>query len=71
MSAQRIVDDLERQGVLASRRVGTQREVSLNPRYFALLELRALLERLSLADEALVREVESLRRRPRRAAKPL
>ncbi|MHB8229934.1 MAG: MarR family transcriptional regulator [Vulcanimicrobiaceae bacterium] len=71
MSVQRIVNDLERQGVLASRRVGVQREVRLNPSYFAYRELKALLLRVSLADEGLTETVESLRRRPRRAGKAL
>ncbi|MHB8355444.1 MAG: winged helix-turn-helix domain-containing protein [Vulcanimicrobiaceae bacterium] len=71
MSVQRIVNDLERQGVLASRRTGVQREVRLNPSYFAYRELKALLLRVSLADEGLTETVESLRRRPRRAGKAL
>ncbi|MCL5258638.1 MAG: hypothetical protein M1314_02710 [Firmicutes bacterium] len=71
MSVQRIVNDLERQGVLASRRAGVQREVRLNPSYFAYRELKALLLRVSLADEGLTETVESLRRRPRRAGKAL
>ena len=71
MSVQRIVNDFERQGVLASRRAGVQREVRLNPSYFAYRELNALLLRLSLADEDLTETVESLRRRPRRAGKAL
>lgn len=70
-SAQRIINDLERQGVLASRLRGTQREIRLNPSYFAAGELRTLLLRLSLADESLVHAVESIRRRPRRAGKAL
>ncbi len=71
MSAQRIVNDLERQGVLASRMRGSQREVRLNPSYFAASELRALLMRLSAADRPLVHKIESIRRRPRRARKEL
>jgi sugar-specific transcriptional regulator TrmB len=71
MSAQRIVNDLEKQGVVASRVHGVQREVRLNPSYFAYAELRALLLRLSIADAPLVRELESMRRRPRRAGKDL
>lgn len=71
MSAQRIVNDLERQGVLASRLRGRQREVRLNPTYFAARELRALLLRLSSGDLRLLRNIELMRRRPRRAGKEL
>lgn len=71
MSVQRMVNDLERQGIVASRLQGNQREVRLNPSYFAKDQLRALLLRLSLADDELVRAVESIRRRPRRAGKEL
>jgi len=71
ISTQRIVTDLEKQGVLASRLQGVQREVRLNRSYFAYAELRALLLRLSNAEPALVREIESMRRRPRRAGKEL
>lgn len=71
LSAQRIVNDLERQGIVASRLLGAQREVRLNPSYFAAAELRALLLRVALADPVLTREIESIRRRPRRAGKEL
>lgn len=71
LSAQRIINDLERQGVLASRVMGTQREVRLNPSYFAASELRTLLLRLGLAEREITRQVESIRRRPRRAGKEL
>ena len=70
-SAQRIINDLERQGVLASRLRGTQREIRLNPSYFAASELRALLLHLSPADAPLMQAIESTRRRPRRAGKEL
>jgi hypothetical protein len=39
MSVQRIVNDLQKQGVVASRLHGAQREVPLNPAYFAYAEL--------------------------------
>ena len=69
LSAQRIINDLERQSVLASRMRGTQREVRLNPSYFAVNELRALLLRLALSESALAEQIEAMRRRPRRAGK--
>lgn len=71
MSAQRIVNDLERQGVVSSRLQGNQREVRLNPSYFAFVELRTLLVRLALTEPLISQEVESLRRRPRRAGKEI
>jgi hypothetical protein len=71
MSAQRIINDLERQNIIASRSQGTQREVRLNPAYFASTQLQELLLRLSPAEPDLVARVEALRRRPRRAKKEL
>lgn len=71
MSAQRAVNDLEAQGVVSSRIQGTQREVKLNPRYFAFEQLRSLLLRLAAAEPQITETVENLRRRPRRAGKEL
>ena len=71
MSVQRIIDDFERQNVLASRISGNQREVRLNPSYFAAEQLRELLVRLAPAESELIASIESLRRRPRRARKEL
>lgn len=48
-SIQRMLLDLEDQGVIASRLRGRTRLVSLNPRYFAVGELKALLHRLAQA----------------------
>lgn len=70
-SVQNIVAALDRDGVLASRVSGRARIVSLDPRYFAYRELKALLLRISEAEPEL-RAVASRRRsRPRRAGKPL
>ena len=71
MSVQRAVTQLDREGVTASRVIGVQREVRLNPRFFALSELQVLLLRLADAMPEERRSVEALRRRPRRAAKAL
>ena len=68
---QRALRGLERDGLVAARTVGRTRLVTLNPAYFARRELAAYLERLADADQALQRAVTSLRRRPRRAGKPL
>ncbi len=71
MSVQRAIDAFDREGVTASRIFGVQRQVRLNPRYFALPQLRELLLRLaeSLPEER--RTIEQQRRRPRRARKAL
>ncbi len=70
-SIQKIVDSLDREGVLATRLIGGQRRVSLNPRFFAGNELRALLLRLAEAEEELKAKAAGLRRRPRRKGKSL
>ena len=70
-SIQTIVRDLDREGVLATRRVGGSRMVSLDPRYFASKELLALLLRLAEAEPELREAATSRRSRPRRAGKPL
>lgn len=62
---------LERDGMVAGRSVGRTRVFCFDPRYFALRELRAYLTRLSANEPALEREVQNLRRRPRRTGKPL
>ena len=62
---------LEQDGLVAARSVGRTRVFCFNPRYFALRELRAYLARLCAIEPALEREVQNLRRRPRRTGKPL
>ncbi|MDQ2991777.1 MAG: hypothetical protein M3R30_03010 [Candidatus Eremiobacteraeota bacterium] len=71
ISVQRIVESLELEGAVATRLVGRQRQISLNPRYFARTELAALLRRMALSDQRLMEAVGALRRRPRRKGKPL
>jgi len=71
MSVQRAVDDFDKEGVTASRKLGIQRQVRLNPRYFALAQLRDFLLRLSDAFPAERRAIEQERRRPRRTGKSL
>ena len=66
-SVQRMVNDLERDGVLATRIVGANREVSLDRRFYGADELRSLLLKYAKRDPDLERRVSSLRRRPRRA----
>jgi DNA-binding transcriptional ArsR family regulator len=62
---------LERDGLIAGRLVGRTRLFEINPRYFAVKELRDLLDRLAAADAGLKRRVSDLRRRPRRTGKRL
>ncbi len=71
LSVQRIVDALERDGVVVTRLVGVERRVTFNPRFYAVNELKALLLRLSDRNERLGEAVYGLRRRPRRKGKAL
>jgi DNA-binding MarR family transcriptional regulator len=71
LSVQRIVDDLQAQGVVATRLRGNQRQTVLNPTWFAANELSELLSRMVDADAALRDHLAMLRRRPRRKGKPL
>jgi hypothetical protein len=70
-SVQRMVNDLEREGVVATRIVGANRQVSLNPRFYGANELRSLLLKYAKRDPGLESKVAKLRRRPRRAGKAL
>jgi DNA-binding transcriptional ArsR family regulator len=67
----RALAGLERDALVAGRSVGRTRVYMLNPAYFAKRELEAYLSRLSQADRGLLDQVDQLRRRPRRAGKPL
>jgi hypothetical protein len=71
ISVQRMVNNLEREGVFATRIVGANRQVRLNPRFYGADELRALLLKYAKRDPTLERRVAELRRRPRRAGKAL
>ena len=68
---QMAIRSLERDGLVASRRVGRSRLVRLNPRYFARQDLQSYLLTLAGADRALQARVAAIRRRPRRSGKPL
>ena len=63
-SIQNILQDLEDQGLVASRRQGRMRFVALDPRYFAYKELQALLERLAEAEPELDAAASQRRSRP-------
>lgn len=68
---QKALTGLERDGLLVGRLIGRTRSYSTNPRYFARTELDAYLQRLAEADDDLQARAAALRRRPRRAGKPL
>ncbi len=68
---QKALASLERDALISGRLVGRTRMYTLNPRYFGRKELEAFLSRLSEADSHLRERTAELRRRPRRAGKPL
>ena len=70
-SVQKALASLERDGLVAGRMVGRTRLYRLDPRYFAADALLAYLTRLSEPEVALRNQVAGIRRRPRRAGKPL
>ena len=55
VTVQRVVDDLERQGIVVSRLSGNQRRVTVNAQWTAADELRALALRLLDAVPGLTR----------------
>jgi DNA-binding transcriptional ArsR family regulator len=62
---------LERDALVAGRSMGRMRVYQLNPTYFAREALQTYLSRLAEADTETRERVTRLRRRPRRAGKPL
>lgn len=70
-SVYKIVDALEQAGVLATKLVGRNRSVRLNPRYLAATEVQALLQKLVRKRPDLQSRAEEIRRRSRRIGKPL
>ncbi len=67
----KIVDALEVESVIAGRFVGRTRVLTLNPRYKAASELRALLWKLGERDFELQKLAGTKRKRPRRSGKPV
>lgn len=63
-SVQTILASLEDQGIVASRKRGRMRMVSLDPRYYAFEELGALLRRMARAEPELEAAAASRRLRP-------
>jgi DNA-binding transcriptional ArsR family regulator len=70
-TVQKALSSLEKDGLVAGRAVGRTRVFQLDPRYFARDELQRFLLRLAEPELALQARVATLRRRPRRTAKPL
>jgi DNA-binding transcriptional ArsR family regulator len=64
-----ILDGLEADGIVASRRLGRTRRLLLDPRFFAHRELKALLLKLAEAEPVLQRAATTKRARPRRKGK--
>ena len=71
VSVQRIIANLEREGVIATRIVGANRMVSINPRFYGAADLRALLLKYAKRDSDLESRVVRLRRRPRQTGSNL
>lgn len=70
-SVQTILDGLENEGVIASRMVGKERRITLNPRLAYSRELRALVQKIAEGERSLIQIVESRRTRPRKKGKAL
>lgn len=70
-SVQGALRGLERDGLIAGRTIGRNRVFQIDPRYFALAELRRYLSRLVEADIPLRDRAGTLRRRPRQTGKPM
>jgi len=68
-SIQTVVESLERDGIVVTRKRGGTRLVSLDPRFYAAKELRSLLLRLAEGEPALQEAATNRRSRPRRRGK--
>lgn len=68
---QSALDSLERTGIVVGAEEGKARRVRINPRYFAVKELKELLDRIGEADVELQQRLADRRRRPRRVGKAL
>ncbi len=69
-SVQTILDALESEGIIVTRRLGNTRRVQLNPRHVAHSELRALLWKMGEHDLEIQKAAARKRGRPRRKGKP-
>lgn len=68
-AVQKSIEGLERAGLVATWPEGASRRVTINPRYIALKELRALLQALTIHEVELQEKLAQQRRRPRRIGK--
>jgi DNA-binding transcriptional ArsR family regulator len=68
---QQALRGLERDGLVAARSAGRTRLYRIDPRYFARPELEGYLRRLLDPERELKARASDIRRRPRRAGKPL
>jgi hypothetical protein len=69
-AVQTILDALESDGIIVTRRLGNTRRVQLNPRFVGYQELRALLWKLGEHDVEIQKAAARKRGRPRRKGKP-
>lgn len=67
----RFVDQMEQDGVLATRNLGRTRQIRLNNRFSAYRELKALLDVLVARRSDLLESAAQIRKRPRKRGKPL
>lgn len=65
------VASLERAGIVIGAEEGKARRVTLNPRFPALEELEALLDKIGMLDVPLQQKLAEKRRRPRRSGKAI
>ena len=66
-SVQQIVEDLERDGIVASRSVGRTRVLEIDPRFHAAKQLRTLLRELAQGEPDLLAAAADRRSRPTNA----
>ncbi|MCW5946032.1 MAG: hypothetical protein KIT74_03280 [Fimbriimonadales bacterium] len=70
-SVQRVVEALEREGIVVGRVSGRERRLVINPRLPFRKELLALLVRMMVQEQSLMETINSMRRLPRRKGKQL
>lgn len=68
---QAAIDHLERSGLVIGAFEGNARRLQVNPRFPAIDELKALLNRMAILDVELQQRLAQKRRRPRRSGKEL
>lgn len=68
---QKALKSLEADALVAGRSAGRTRVYRIDPRYFASSEIKRLLRRLAEPDSDLKTRLAQLRKRPRRAGKPI